>query len=387
MDGKKGIVILGSTGSIGESAFWVAQQLSDRLKILGLAAGRRWQRLAQQGRALGCRHLAIAEPGAFQDLRASTDGDVKVTVDPDHILDMVTASDVDMVLCAITGTAGLQPVLAAIKAGKDIALASKEILVMAGDLVTAEVERHGVRMIPVDSEHSAIFQCLEGARIDSVRRLILTASGGPFRETPSADLAWVTPEQALDHPTWNMGPKITIDSATLFNKALEIIEAHSLFGVEADQIDVLVHPQSVIHSIVEFIDGSMLAQLGLPDMKLPIQYALLYPERVDTGLTRCDLASLASLTFVNPRHDDFPALRLAGAALRTGGTMPTVLNAANEVAVEAFRNGELGFKDIGRVVEGAMVRHRPLRQSNLEEVLAADAWARAKAREEIASLA
>ncbi|MDT8391190.1 MAG: 1-deoxy-D-xylulose-5-phosphate reductoisomerase [Lentisphaeria bacterium] len=384
MPKQKKIVILGSTGSIGESAFWVVQQLKEQIKVVGLAAGTRWERLAEQSRALGVGHAAIAAPEHLNSLRNAVGPEVTVSADPAGLIDMVTAPDVDMVLCAITGTGGFEPVLAAIRAGKDIALASKEILVMAGDLVMSEVKKHGVRMIPVDSEHSAIFQCLEGRDMGTVRKLTLTASGGPFRNTPASQLAAITPEQALAHPTWNMGPKITIDSATLFNKALEVIEARWLFGVVGDQIDVVVHPQSIIHSMVEFIDGGMLAQLGLPDMKLPIQYALLFPERVDTGLPRCDLPSLGALTFEQPRHDVFPALRLAHDALAAGGTMPTALNAANEVAVDAFRRGHLSFTGISTVVEATMSACPLLSQNSLAEIKEADTVSRKKARELIA---
>ena len=386
MPTPKRIVILGSTGSIGENSFWVAQALNDRVQVVGLAAGARWERLAEQTKALGARHAAIAAPEHLNDLRDAMGAGVTVSADPAGLIDMVTAPDVDMVLCAITGTGGLEPVLAAIRAGKDIALASKEILVMAGELIMREVRKHGVKMIPVDSEHSAIFQCLEGRDMTTARTLTLTASAGPFRDTPANLLATITPEQALAHPTWNMGPKITIDSATLFNKALEVIEARWLFGISGAHIDVVVHPQSIIHSMVEFIDSGMLAQMGLPDMKLPIQYALLFPDRVNTGLPRCDLASLGALTFEHPRHDVFPALRLAREALTAGGTMPTALNAANEVAVDAFRSGRLSFTGISAVVEATMAACQSLSQASLDAIKDADRAARVKARELIPAL-
>ena len=372
----RNIVILGATGSIGDSACWVVRQLADRLRVLGLAAGDRWEKLASLAREFGVRHAAIRDPGCLEDLRGALPDACRTTCDPAALEEMVTADDVDMVLCAISGTGGLRPVLAAIRAGKDIALASKEVLVMAGQIVTQEVDRYGVRMIPVDSEHSAIFQCMEGRDPATVRRLVLTASGGPFRETSVDDFPGITPAMALRHPTWNMGPKITIDSATLMNKALEVIEAKWLFRVEADRIDVVVHPQSVIHSMVEFIDSGLLAQLGRPDMRLPIQYAFLYPERVDTGLPRHAFGDTPFLSFEPPDHERFPAIRLAKEALAAGGTMPAVLNAANEAAVEAFRCGRLSFPGIWQGVATVMRRHQVCDAGDLEAVLAADQWAR-----------
>jgi len=372
----RNVVILGSTGSIGESAVWVAEHLRDEVRVVGLAAGRRWQRLAEQARAFDCRRVAIEDRGALDALRQALPAGVTATADADGLVEMVTAADVDTVLCGITGTAGFAPVLAAIEAGKDIALASKEILVMAGGLVMAAVRRRGVRLLPVDSEHSAIFQCLDGRPHDSVRRLILTASGGPFRALPAADLAAVTPAQALAHPTWRMGPKITIDSATLMNKALEMIEAQWLFDVRPEQVDVVIHPQSVIHSMVEFTDGSLLAQMGRPDMRLPIQYALTYPARRETPLPRFAFDQAATLTFEPPDPARFPALRLARQAMAAGGTLPAVLNAANEVAVAAFLDGRLSFPGIWGVVEAVMTAHRTQAASSIESVLAADAWAR-----------
>ncbi len=383
----KRIVILGSTGSIGESACEVASQLPERLRVVGLAAGGRWRRLAEQAHTLACRHVAIDAPDCLQPLAAAVGEAVRATADPRGLIDMVTARDVDQVLCAITGTAGLQPVLAAIRAGKDIALASKEVLVMAGELVMNEVRRCGVRLLPVDSEHSAIFQCLEGRDLATVRRLLVTASGGPFRQTPAADLETITPAQALAHPTWNMGPKITIDSATLMNKALEVIEARWLFGLGPQQIDVVIHPQSIVHSLVEFVDGGMLAQMGVPDMRLPIQIALLHPERLDSGLPRWNLDAPTCLTFEPPDHDRFPALRLAKQALQAGGTMSTVLNAANEVAVDAFRAGRLSFPGIWRLVEAILDEHQPASQDDLEGILHADQWARQTAAARIADFA
>lgn len=374
------IAILGSTGSIGENAIWVARVLADDIDVYGVAAGSRWQRLADQAGEFGCREAVIADAAHLDDLNSALPRQCRARSGVEGMVDMVTAPDVDMVLCAITGTAGLRPVLAAIQAGKDIALASKEVLVMAGELVMREVAARGVRILPVDSEHSAIFQCLEGQRRHQLRRLILTASGGPFRESPADALQHVTYQHALAHPTWNMGPKITIDSATLMNKALEVIEARWLFDVQPDQIDVLIHPQSVVHSMIELADSSILAQLGTPDMRLPIQAALLYPERRDTGLPRCDFTTISKLEFGTPDNDRFPALLLAHRALATGGTMPAVLNAANEVAVERFAAGQIAFPDIWCIVECVMQRHTPAAQDSLDSILDADAWARREAR-------
>jgi 1-deoxy-D-xylulose-5-phosphate reductoisomerase len=294
------------------------------------------------------------------------------------LIKLATMPAADIVLIAIVGTAGLQPALAAIRAGKDIAVASKEILVMAGEIVMSEARKHGVRVLAVDSEHSAIFQCLEDKPPSSVRTLWLTASGGPFRATPKARFSNITVERALKHPSWVMGRKITIDSATLFNKGLEMIEARWLFGIEIERVQVVVHPQSVVHSMVEFIDGSIIAQLSTPDMCLPIQYALTFPERVSSERVRTNLAKLGSLTFEEPDRERFPALNLARRAGEVGGTLPSVLNAANEVAVEAFCNGKISFEQISQMVERTMDRHRVVEHPSLDEVLAADAWARSE---------
>jgi 1-deoxy-D-xylulose-5-phosphate reductoisomerase len=288
-------------------------------------------------------------------------------------------ADADMVLIAIVGTGGLRPALAAIEAGKDLAVASKEILVMAGEIVMREAREKGVHVLPVDSEHNAIFQCLDG-RASDVRRIILTASGGPFRETAAKDFESITVEQALKHPTWNMGPKITIDSATLFNKGLEMIEAHWLFGVEMKRVEVVIHPQSIVHSMVEFADGSTLAQLSYSDMCFPIQYAVTWPERVPNSLPPLDFGKLSKLEFAKPRYDDFPALNLAREAGETGGTLPAVLNAANEIAVAAFLDRNVRFPRIWQMVEGVMNRHSTVAHPDLDEILRADQWAREEAR-------
>jgi 1-deoxy-D-xylulose-5-phosphate reductoisomerase len=292
---------------------------------------------------------------------------------------LATLPAADIVLIAIVGTAGLQPALAAIRAGKDIAVASKEILVMAGEIVRREARNHGVKVLTVDSEHSAIFQCLDGKPVSSVRRLWLTASGGPFRNTPKEEFPAITVERALKHPSWVMGRKITIDSATLFNKGLEMIEARWLFDVEMARVSVVVHPQSVIHSMVEFVDGSLLAQLSTPDMCLPIQYALTYPDRAPSDRVQTNLAKLGSLTFEEPDPERFPALELARRAGEAGGTLPAVLNAANEVAVDAFLNRQISFPEIPALVGRTMARHQVVAHPTLDQIIAADAWARAEA--------
>jgi len=322
--------------------------------------------------------VALNDSSREAELQALLPDGVRVLTGPEGLVDLATKAQADIVLVAIVGTAGLRPALAAIEAGKDLAVASKEILVMAGEVVTAAAERHGVRILPVDSEHNAIFQCLDGHRggDSEVSRLILTASGGPFRNLPAEQLAGVTVEQALNHPTWDMGPKITIDSATLFNKGLEMIEARWLFGIGMERIDVVVHPQSIVHSMVEFIDGSVLAQLSHTDMCFPIQYALSWPERLGGGSRPLDFAELAKLEFEPPRHVDFPALGLARRAGLEGGTMPAVFNAANEVAVDAFRAGRISFPGIWQLVAAAMDAHEVQPAGDLETIEAADRWAR-----------
>jgi len=378
---KKNLVILGSTGSIGRNAVWIAHHLGDELHVCGVAAARNIQGLADQARELRCEWAAAADPVGLRDLRRLLPANCRAVAGEAGLIEMVTAPAVDIVLCAIVGTAGLKPVLAAIRAGKTIALASKEILVMAGEQVMAEAARHHARILPVDSEHSAIFQCLEGRPRDSVRRIILTASGGPFRNTPAEALAGITSAEALAHPTWNMGPKVTLDSATLMNKGLELIEAHWLFGYPAAQLEVLIHPQSIVHSLVEFVDGGLLAQLGVPDMRLPIQYALTWPARRPLPLEPLDLARLRSLEFLTPDQDRFPALRLARSAMDAGGTLPAVLNAANEVAVSRFMTGAIRFPEIATLVGRVMERHDNQPHPALEAILAADAWARCIAAE------
>src|ERR1041385_6106724 len=346
----KKVVVLGSTGSIGTSTLKVAEDLPDRIRLLGLAAGNNTELLLDQARKHQPEAICITDPAKAQELSDSLGTACDVFSGDEGLLKLATLPAADIVLIAIVGTAGLQPALAAIRAGKDIAVASKEILVMAGETVMSEARKYGVRVLAVDSEHSAIFQCLDGKPSASVRKLWLTASGGPFRGTPKEEFANITVGRALKHPSWVMGRKITIDSATLFNKGLEMIEARWLFGIEMARVQIVVHPQSVVHSMVEFVDGSILAQLSTPDMCLPIQYALTYPERATSDRVQTSLAKLGSLTFEEPDLERFPSLHLARRAGEIGGTLPAVLNAANEVAVDAFVNGRVNFPQISDLV-------------------------------------
>ena len=373
---KKRVLLLGSTGSIGTSALKVARALPDRMEIVGLAAHSSVDTALAQVAETGVQHLALFNDQAASQARAALPSSVEIYSGAQGLIDLVNAVDADLILVAIVGTAGLAPALAAIERGMDLAVASKEILVMAGEAVTTAAKAKGVRILPVDSEHNAIFQCLESHHGNPVRRLLLTASGGPFRTLPADQLAHVTVSQALKHPTWDMGRKISIDSATLFNKGLEMIEAKWLFDVPMSKIEVVVHPQSIVHSMVEFEDHSILAQLSHSDMCFPIQYAVTYPDRVPNDLAPLDFASLASLTFEAPRTTDFPALDLARHAGDTGGTLPAVLNAANEVAVAAFLEGRTSFPQIWHTVERVMTAHTVIPHPTLEDLIAADAWAR-----------
>ena len=375
----KRLAILGSTGSIGRSALSVVDAHPERLQVTALAAGDNAAVLAEQIERYRPRVAAMASSAGVDRLRAISASPIAIESGPEGLVAAATHPDVDIVICASAGTAGLEAVLAAIEAGKRIALANKEVLVMAGQLVTEAARRRGVSILPVDSEHNAIHQCLHGRNVTEVRRLILTASGGPFRELAPNDLERVGPEAALRHPTWQMGRKITIDSATLMNKGLEVIEAHWLFEVDADRIDVVIHPQSIVHSMVELSDGSVIAQLGITDMRLPIQYACSYPDRWETTLQSLDLTRAGRLEFHEPAHDRFPCLALAYRALRTGGTLPVVLNAANEVAVDAFLDGKLGFMAIPRVIEKTMNAHEVEHVSALDTVRRVDRWARSQA--------
>jgi 1-deoxy-D-xylulose-5-phosphate reductoisomerase len=375
---RKRVVVLGATGSIGESAQKVARDIPDRMEIVGLAANTSARKLAQQANELRPQAVCIVDAAKVGELRAHLNYTPQVFAGEGGLSEIAALADAEMVLIAIIGTGGLRPALAAIEAGKDLAVASKEILVMAGEIVMDAARAKGVRVLPVDSEHNAIFQCLDG-RTSEVRRLILTASGGPFRETPVAQFDSITVDQALRHPTWNMGPKITIDSATLFNKGLEMIEARWLFDVEMARVEVIVHPQSIVHSMVEFSDGSVLAQLSHSDMCFPIQYAVTWPERVANSLAPLDFGKLRQLDFETPRYRDFPALNLARRAGETGGTLPAVLNAANEVAVAAFLEKRLSFPGIWQLVEQVMNRHGSVADASLDAILAADQWARDQA--------
>jgi 1-deoxy-D-xylulose-5-phosphate reductoisomerase len=387
------LAIIGSTGSIGCSALAVADAHRDRLRVVALAAGENVGRLAAQVVKFRPAAVAMSTPAAGDalagELRRLGAPETRTSIGPDALVEVATHPDVDTVLFASSGTAGLDAVLAAIDAGKRIALANKEILVMAGRLVMARARARGVAVLPVDSEHNAIHQCLDGRRMEEVRRLILTASGGPFRELPDSQLHRVTPDDALRHPTWNMGRKITIDSATLMNKGLEVIEARWLFDVAPDRIRVLVHPQSIVHSMVEFVDGSILAQLGVTDMRLPIQYALAYPERWQAPLPPLDLTACGPLTFEAADTVRFPCLDLAFRALSGDEGLPIVLNAANEVAVAAFLEGRLGFTGIPAVIAAAMDRYdaedRP-GIAGLADVRAIDARARRFAARHAAGL-
>ena len=384
----KRIAILGSTGSVGRSALAVVAAHSDRLRVVGLAAGANVDRFAEQVAAVEPAIVSLADRDALDRLHASGalgDG-VAAGCGDDGLTAVATHPDVDLVLCASSGTAGLGATLAAIEAGKTIALANKEVLVMAGALMVDAARRHGVTLLPVDSEHNAIHQCVDGRPREDVVRYILTASGGPFRERPAAELERVTPEDALQHPTWSMGPKITIDSATLMNKGLELIEARWLFGAPPEQLDVVVHPQSIVHSLVELRDGSFLAQLGVTDMQLPIQYAFSYPERWTAPLPPLDLAATGRLEFHQPDPERFPCLRLARQALDGGAALPVVLNAANEVAVAAFLDRRLPFIGIPRVIDAALdqAAARPdAAPSTLAEVRELDAWARHAAQQQV----
>jgi 1-deoxy-D-xylulose-5-phosphate reductoisomerase len=378
---KRRVVVLGSTGSVGKSALKVASELPDQIEIIALAAASSIELLAAQACATGVRHVALYDPTQASALRQLLPQNVTLHLGPEGLVELAQLANADVVLVAIVGTAGLFPALAAIEAGKDLAIASKEILVMAGEVITTAAREKGVRLLPVDSEHNAIFQCLNGHDGGSaeVSRLILTASGGPFRKLPAAQFEAITPAQALRHPTWQMGPKITIDSATLFNKGLEMIEAQWLFGIGMDRIEVTVHPQSIVHSLVEFCDGSVLAQLSRADMCFPIQYALTWPHRHRGSLQPLDFTTLASLEFEPPRTEDFPALGLARRAGDSGGTLPAVLNAANEVAVAAFREGKISFPGIWHCVAAVMATHTTTSSATLAAVVTADAWARTEA--------
>jgi 1-deoxy-D-xylulose-5-phosphate reductoisomerase len=399
---RKRVVVLGATGSIGESALKVAHDIPERMEIVGLAANRNAEKLAAQANRVRPAAVCLVDETKIGELRSALEYEPRIFSGESGLVEIACLAEAEMVLVAVVGTGGLQPALAAIEAGKDLAVASKEILVMAGEIVMREAGRKGVQVLPVDSEHNAIFQCLDSQRKrptsnpvkntgqavqrstpneeSDVRRLILTASGGPFRQTSSSEFESITVEQALKHPTWNMGPKITIDSATLFNKGLEMIEAHWLFGVEMKRVEVVIHAQSIVHSMVEFSDGSVLAQLSHSDMCFPIQYAVTWPERVPNSLPPLDFGKVRQLEFATPRYEDFPALNLARRAGDAGGTLPAVLNAANEIAVSAFLERKISFPRIWQTVAAVMDRHTDVAHPDLDAILRADQWARQEAQ-------
>jgi 1-deoxy-D-xylulose-5-phosphate reductoisomerase len=385
---SKGISILGSTGSVGTNVLRVVDSFPGRFSVVGLAAGRSVETLAEQIRRYRPALVSVATPDAREALLRLLDpGATRVLVGEDGMVEVATQRDARLVVAAAVGAVGLVPTYRALEAGKNVALANKETLVMAGELMLARARANGAQLLPIDSEHCAIHQCLAGQAPESVRRLVLTASGGPFRSRPRDSFGAITPAEALSHPTWSMGRKITIDSATLMNKGLEVIEARWLFGVPGERVDVLIHPQSIVHSMVEFVDGSLLAQLGVTDMRFPIQYALSHPERWDSPLPGIDFTRPLALEFEPPDRLRFPCLDLAYRALAAGGSLPAVLNAANEEAVAAFLDGRIPFPAIPETVHDAMQAHvnRPL--AGLEDVLAADAWARRRAREALAGAA
>ncbi|GAB4330061.1 MAG: 1-deoxy-D-xylulose-5-phosphate reductoisomerase [Candidatus Abyssubacteria bacterium] len=376
---RKNVSILGATGSVGTSALCVIEALSEHFRVVGLTAHSNVELLLRLIERFRPRYAALADEQQAEVLRSKCGTDTQVFAGLSGVAAVAAAAETEIVLSCIVGSAGLLPVLAAIREGKTIALANKEPLVMAGEVITSLAREHNAVLLPVDSEHSAIFQCLCGNKDQRIRRIILTASGGPFFGRDRRFLDDVTPEQALEHPTWSMGAKISVDSATLMNKGLEMIEAHWLFGAPVENIEVVIHPSSVVHSMVEFIDGSIIAQLSHNDMKLPIQYALTYPQRIEGPVKRLDLTEISPLEFFRPRLDEFPCLRLAYEAARRGGTMPAVLNAANEVAVAGFLKRELKFPDIPAVIERVMGEHDTVPKPSLDDIMAADQWARESA--------
>lgn len=376
---KKKVVILGSTGTIGLNTLKVIDHLSNEFEIVGLAAGRRYETLIKQAQQYNVNQIVISHDEDYQKAKKIIPMGTQLSVGVEGLIELVTRPEVDIVVCAIVGTAGLLPMLAAAKCGKRLAIASKEILVMAGDLMNETATQYGAEILPIDSEHSAILQCLAGRQMEEVSRLILTASGGPFRGQNSNFLSNVTPEMALRHPTWQMGKKITTDSATLMNKALEYIEAHYLFHLSCKQIDVVIHPQSIIHSMVEFIDGTLLAQMGEPDMCSPIQFALTYPQKTRGTLPRFDFSRYNHLTFEPLNQEVFPSLKFAHFALEKGGSYPAVLNAANEVAVERFHAGKIKFTDIFSTVEKVLNAHVESPLLTIENILEIDQQTRISA--------
>jgi 1-deoxy-D-xylulose-5-phosphate reductoisomerase len=383
---SQGIVILGSTGSIGRNALRVIEALGPAYRVVGLSAHRNVELLAQQVQRYQPRFVAVTNGASVARLRTLVAGlDVQILCGPESLTELVQGDEVDTVLTAVVGAAGLLSALAAARAGKRLAIANKEPLVMAGELLTRTAQEHGSTLIPVDSEHSAVFQALRSGTTAEVQRILLTGSGGPFRGARRADLEEVTAEQALAHPVWRMGPKITVDSATLMNKALEIIEARWLFEVPVERIEVLIHPESIVHSLVEFVDGSVMAQMGEPNMCLPIQYALTYPRRVTGIAQRLRLEEIGQLRFEKPDPQTFRALPLGYEVARAGGTAAVVFNAANEAAVEEFLAGRIRFLQIMELIEHCLNQHRVRPTTSLDELLAADAWARREVKDKLHS--
>jgi 1-deoxy-D-xylulose-5-phosphate reductoisomerase len=379
---KRGLSILGSTGSVGCNVLRIVDAFPDRFEVVGLAAGGNVDRLAEQVARYRPRVVSVASEEARTQLAQRTDvSGLRLGVGPEAAVAVATHPEATMVVAAAVGAVGLVPTYRALEAGKDVALANKETLVMAGELMVSQAKARGARLLPIDSEHCALHQCLDGRRPEEVKRLVLTASGGPFRNRPRESFRDVTPGEALQHPTWNMGRKITIDSATLMNKGLEVIEARWLFGVAADRIEVLVHPQSVVHSMVEFVDGTVLAQLGVTDMRMPIQYALSYPDKWPAAIPGIDFRGGLHLDFEVPDHDRFPCLSLAYRALAGGGALPTVLNAANEEAVSAFLDRRVPFPAIPEAIQEVLEEPGPRLVRELDDILTADAWARERTRE------
>jgi len=372
---RKRILILGATGSIGRQTLDVIENYPDQLQVVGLVANSNWQLLAQQAEQFAVGAAGLTNEEAARQLREAAPG-LTVYSGAEGLQEIVRELDPDLVVAAISGLAGLPPIMTALAQRCEVALANKEPLVAAGQLVTTAASRAGVQLLPIDSEISAVFQCLQGEQIENVEKILLTASGGPFADYTKTQLSEVTAEQALDHPTWQMGPKVTVDSATLMNKGFEIFEMKWMFGLEFEQIEVVIHHQSIVHSLVQLCDGNLLAQLGQPDMHLPIQYALLYPERMPNQLARLDLAEVGSLTFAGPDPEKFPCLRLAREAGRSGQSYPVVLNAADEVAVAWFLQGRIDFMDIPRLIEQALEEHEPFSVNNLTDVITADQWTR-----------
>ena len=376
----KRVVVLGSTGSIGVNTLKVVQDHPEEFQVVGLAAGSRVEELAEQVREFRPRAVAIRDASRVEEFRRLAGGAEKLTIltGEDGVAELAGMDGVDIVVVAITGAAALAPTLAAIGQGRTIGLANKETLVMAGELVMRTAQEHKAPIVPIDSEHSAIFQCLHGHSVQEVRRILLTSSGGPLKDVPAEKFGGLSKAQIMAHPRWKMGPKITVDSATMMNKGLEVIEARWLFGIPVNQIEVLVHPEAIVHSMVEFVDGSILAQLGVTDMRIPIQYAMTYPRRLSSSLPPLDLVQLQKLTFEAPNPAKFHCLRLGCEAAQAGGTVPAVLNAANEACVQAFLEDGLAFTQIPVVIEKVMRAHQPVAQPTLEQIIQADDWAHAQ---------